>query len=150
MGSIIYLNFVFDAGLGPECDSYLAEQASKDKTFLRECPLKEFWEWVEIADTCSMEKLISFCGKAIIIRWKVDLLDHEMHILSVAYSCANSCRLTKQHTVGSCLPLASHLTYISALCFINCKLHVVGFIVGQYNIKLAMNMKGRVILMGRL
>ena len=50
----------------------MAEHARADMKFLLwENSLKVFWNCVAVADACNMKNFLPFCGKAIVIRWKV-------------------------------------------------------------------------------
>jgi hypothetical protein len=40
----------------------------KKKSFLNDIPLTEFMDWLEIADTCNLEKLMDACTEWLVIR----------------------------------------------------------------------------------
>jgi len=61
------------AGLARDCDTYLTEQAI-GKNFLRQGDMEEFLEWVELADTYKLEKLMAIRTAEIVGRGQVSCI----------------------------------------------------------------------------
>jgi len=59
------------AVLAAECEDFLVAQASKTRSFLQRSHADALVEWLEWADKCHLEKLISFCIAEFACRGKV-------------------------------------------------------------------------------
>jgi len=62
---------LFDAGLAEDTDDFVAGEAKQNPAFLRNLSQTEFLDWLNIADTCILEKLAALCALELLFRGKV-------------------------------------------------------------------------------